>query len=199
MCQRIGSLPISTIGFGFETVSSDSRLPNPPARINVRTGRWYPAPTRVRLIARHSTSYVVPARNRLDPEVLVSGCRASIIGARTHLTRLNGNIGDHQREGRSVLRRPGAAPAGPLGAAAKAHGHGRLPTDPVARDALLRALRPQGVHPLPGLQGRRHQGLLPPLRGDALERLRALRRGRRPSSCSSATSPTGGSPSSRPA
>ncbi len=34
----------------------------------------------------------------------------------------------------------------------------RLPADPVARDALLRALRPQRLHPLPRLQGRRHQG-----------------------------------------
>src|SRR5687768_6792290 len=33
MCQRIGLLPISTIGFGRSWVSSDRREPNPPASI----------------------------------------------------------------------------------------------------------------------------------------------------------------------
>ena len=33
MCQRIGRPPTSTIGFGFASVSSDSRVPRPPARI----------------------------------------------------------------------------------------------------------------------------------------------------------------------
>src|SRR5258708_5590015 len=33
MCQRIGSPPISTIGLGLTSVSSDNRLPVPPARI----------------------------------------------------------------------------------------------------------------------------------------------------------------------
>jgi hypothetical protein len=33
MCHRIGSSPISTIGFGLIVVSSESRLPSPPARI----------------------------------------------------------------------------------------------------------------------------------------------------------------------
>src|SRR3972149_12240252 len=33
MCQRIGRPPISTIGFGLRVVSSESRLPSPPARI----------------------------------------------------------------------------------------------------------------------------------------------------------------------
>src|SRR5918994_6290020 len=33
ICQRIGIWPISTIGFGRISVSSASRLPNPPARI----------------------------------------------------------------------------------------------------------------------------------------------------------------------
>jgi hypothetical protein len=33
MCQRIGFPPISTIGFGFITVSSERRVPNPPAKI----------------------------------------------------------------------------------------------------------------------------------------------------------------------
>src|SRR5215212_185987 len=31
MCQRIGLPPISTIGFGRNTVSSESRVPLPPA------------------------------------------------------------------------------------------------------------------------------------------------------------------------
>src|SRR5689334_23026593 len=33
MCQRIGWLPISTIGFGRTPVSSEIRVPNPPARM----------------------------------------------------------------------------------------------------------------------------------------------------------------------
>src|SRR5262245_50264704 len=33
MCHRIGLPPISTIGFGRKTVSSDKRDPNPPAKM----------------------------------------------------------------------------------------------------------------------------------------------------------------------
>src|SRR5688572_5292498 len=33
MCHRMGRPPISTIGFGRSTVSSDSREPRPPARM----------------------------------------------------------------------------------------------------------------------------------------------------------------------
>jgi hypothetical protein len=33
MCQRIGIPPISTIGFGLIEVSSEIRVPSPPARI----------------------------------------------------------------------------------------------------------------------------------------------------------------------
>jgi hypothetical protein len=33
ICQSIGLPPISTIGFGFETVFYDNRDPLPPARI----------------------------------------------------------------------------------------------------------------------------------------------------------------------
>src|SRR5687767_2292983 len=36
MCQRIGSPPISTMGLGLVWVSSDRRVPSPPARITVR-------------------------------------------------------------------------------------------------------------------------------------------------------------------
>ena len=41
MCQRIGIPPISTIGFGRMLVSSLSRVPIPPARMTVFTGRAY--------------------------------------------------------------------------------------------------------------------------------------------------------------
>ena len=44
-------------------------------------------------------------------------------------------------EGRPVLRRPRPPPARTLGEHPQAHGADRLPADPVARDALLRALR----------------------------------------------------------
>src|ERR1700747_1525407 len=33
ICQRIGRPPISTIGLGFNCVSSERRLPTPPARM----------------------------------------------------------------------------------------------------------------------------------------------------------------------
>ena len=38
MCQRIGLLPISIIGFGRTVVSSLMRVPAPPARITAFTG-----------------------------------------------------------------------------------------------------------------------------------------------------------------
>ena len=38
MCQRIGLLPISIIGFGRTAVSSLMRVPAPPARITAFTG-----------------------------------------------------------------------------------------------------------------------------------------------------------------
>src|SRR5215471_3835867 len=37
ICQRIGLPPISTIGFGLVEVSSDSRVPRPPASITAFT------------------------------------------------------------------------------------------------------------------------------------------------------------------
>src|ERR1035437_5738935 len=50
MCHRIGRSPISTMGLGLEAVSSDRRVPSPPARITTFTtlplpemtnrGRW---------------------------------------------------------------------------------------------------------------------------------------------------------------
>ncbi len=42
MCQRIGRSPISTIGLGREAVSSDSRVPRPPARMTTFTTRQLP-------------------------------------------------------------------------------------------------------------------------------------------------------------
>src|SRR5450759_774248 len=50
MCHRIGRSPISTIGLGLAAVSSDRRVPSPPARMTTFTtlplpemtnrGRW---------------------------------------------------------------------------------------------------------------------------------------------------------------
>ena len=81
-------------------------------------------------------------------------------------------------EGRAVLRRPGPADARGLGGRAEADGPDRQPADPLARDEVLRALRPHRLHALPRLQGRGHQGVLPHLqRGDG-QRLRAVRRRR---------------------
>jgi hypothetical protein len=39
MCQRIGRVPISTIGFGRYSVSSRSRVPWPPQRITTGMSR----------------------------------------------------------------------------------------------------------------------------------------------------------------
>src|SRR5450756_144001 len=37
MCHRIGRSPISTMGLGLEAVSSDRRVPRPPARMTTFT------------------------------------------------------------------------------------------------------------------------------------------------------------------
>ena len=39
MCQRIGLPPISTMGFGRTEVSSEMRVPSPPARMTAFTAR----------------------------------------------------------------------------------------------------------------------------------------------------------------
>src|ERR1700734_124842 len=39
MCHKIGIPPISTIGFGRTTVSSESRVPTPPAKITTFIAR----------------------------------------------------------------------------------------------------------------------------------------------------------------
>ena len=79
-------------------------------------------------------------------------------------------------EGRAVLRGRGPAGPGTVRGRPEADDHRRVPADPLASDALLRPLGLQRLRALPGLQGRRHQGLLPPLRRGALQRLRAERR-----------------------
>ena len=80
-------------------------------------------------------------------------------------------------EGRSVLRRLRDADAQRrLRRRAQADGDGRPAAADLACHALLRALRAHGVHPVPRLRGAPHQGLLPQLRGDDVQRLRAARR-----------------------
>src|ERR1044071_3741770 len=64
-------------------------------------------------------------------------------------------------ESRLVLRWTRHAYARVLRGDTKADGANRLPPHPVARDEVLRALRTQGLHSVPGIQGRRHQELLP--------------------------------------
>jgi hypothetical protein len=39
MCHKIGRPPISTIGFGLRVVSSEIRVPSPPARMTAFTNR----------------------------------------------------------------------------------------------------------------------------------------------------------------
>src|SRR5262245_30958852 len=42
MCQRIGRPPISTIGFGRTSVSSERRVPRPPARTTTFMRGFWP-------------------------------------------------------------------------------------------------------------------------------------------------------------
>ncbi len=61
----------------------------------------------------------------------------------------------------------------------EAAGQHRLPADPVAPDALLRALRSQGIHPLPGLSRRSDSGIFPALQRSDDQRFHAARAERR--------------------
>src|SRR5262245_21815345 len=81
--------------------------------------------------------------------------------------RCRGGGGD---EGGALLRRPRDQDPGLLGERPEAPGPDRLPTDPGEPDALLRALRPPRVHPLPRLPGRSDQGVLPQLQRVSLAR-----------------------------
>src|SRR5262245_15531138 len=87
--------------------------------------------------------------------------------------RCGGGGGD---EGGALLRRPRDQDPGLLGERPEAPSPDRLPADPGEPDALLRALRPPRVHPLPRLPGRSDQGVLPQLQRVSLQRLRALER-----------------------
>ena len=79
-------------------------------------------------------------------------------------------------EGRDLLRRFRTPAPRLLGRHPQADGPDRPAPDPVAQHALLRPLRPQGIRPVSGLQGRCHQGLLPALQRGALERFHPVRR-----------------------
>jgi len=65
---------------------------------------------------------------------------------------------------------------------------------PLARDALLRALRSQGIHPLPRVQGRLDQEVLLEY-DETVSNDFVFSGGARRSTCSRATSTTGRSPS----
>src|SRR5215510_14346076 len=71
----------------------------------------------------------------------------------------------------AVLWRAWDASTRALGDDSQASGQYRLPTDRVALDALLRALWPYRVYPLPRLSRRHVLRLLPALRGRASEQL----------------------------
>ena len=76
----------------------------------------------------------------------------------------------------TLLRRAGDADSGVPGASPQADDHDRLPAHPLARHEVLRSLRAQGLHPLPGLQGRRRQELFPELRRVRFQQLRPFQR-----------------------
>src|SRR6516165_8551642 len=54
MCQMIGRPPISTIGFGFVSVSSAMRVPRPPARMTALVPRRLSIMVRSRRLGLHS-------------------------------------------------------------------------------------------------------------------------------------------------
>src|SRR6266850_2546109 len=58
MCHRMGRSPISTIGLGRDAVSSDRRVPRPPARMTTFTARPLPPDDQASTFARS-----VPAPN----------------------------------------------------------------------------------------------------------------------------------------
>ena len=119
---------------------------------------------------------------------------------RARRVRYNSEAPGESNEGRPVLRRARhAAPRVLRRSIPKPMVNDRLPADPLAPDEVLRPLRAQGLHPLPGLQGRRHQELLPQLRRVHLQRLRPHQGRPGARTCSTATSRTGRSPSSTPA
>src|SRR6516164_9771714 len=64
ICHRIGWPPISTIGFGLVSVSSDRRVPNPPARITTFPTIDAPICLKLRPEA-YVTSFRSPRRIRL--------------------------------------------------------------------------------------------------------------------------------------
>ncbi len=102
-------------------------------------------------------------------------------------------------ESRPVLRRSRHPVARALRHDSEAARQHRLSADPVAPDALLRALRPYRVHPLPRLSGRSGAGVLPALRGgDDATTSRCMPR-IATSNCTPGTWTTGRSPSSTPA
>src|SRR4051812_10371634 len=65
MCQRTGRLPISTIGLGRTSVSSESRVPRPPARIRTFIDPAIHEEPGGRPLPRHCDS--CPARPRTPP------------------------------------------------------------------------------------------------------------------------------------
>ncbi len=91
----------------------------------------------------------------------------------SRFSRQDPHKGGSEREGCVVLRGARDANALRLRIAAEADDAHRQPPGPVARHALLRPLRAHRVHPLPRFRGPLSEGLLPPLRRDGLERLRA--------------------------
>src|SRR5450759_355089 len=70
MCHRIGRSPISTMGLGLAAVSSDRRVPSPPARITTFTTLPLPAITNhgrwLQCTRRRSFSRVVVRDQRVQ-------------------------------------------------------------------------------------------------------------------------------------
>src|SRR5437763_16543386 len=70
MCQRIGRPPTSTLGLGLSVVSSDRRVPRPPARITVFMGLSMSRKGSFRVsVVRYLPQHVQSAARRVLPAV----------------------------------------------------------------------------------------------------------------------------------
>src|SRR5256885_9278293 len=91
--------------------------------------------------------------------------------------RLPAGPGERAHEGRIVLRGSCHAAARALGHDFKAAAQDRLPADPVAPHALLRAFRTPRFHPVPRIPRRPDPRLFPELQRSHVERLHPARKG----------------------
>ncbi len=180
MCHRIGRSPMLTIGLGRDAVSSESRVPRPPARITTFTSRQ---PPRCLLAPPGAPVY---ARHRPEPpaELTASAAPGTRLGRTVQVERLAGTHQEVLPVGGRVL--PDEDEAGLVERAVRDHGAGAerrpqvvVPRQPVVmRTCCLRAGRVHADPLVAGVNGlrrvaQRHGGLARPPAGRVVgERIR---------------------------